>query len=33
MIYQVGREAVTVLPIADGRRDVQALLQRRLLSG
>lgn len=33
MNYQVGREAVTVFLIADGRRDMQALLQRRLLSG
>lgn len=33
MVYLVGREAVTVLLIADGRRDMQALLQRRLLSG
>lgn len=33
MIYQIGQEAVTVLLIADGRRDMQALLLRRLLSG
>jgi len=33
MIYQVGRGAVTALLIADGRRDMQALLQRRLLNG
>lgn len=33
MIYQVGGEAVTVFLIADGRRDMQALLQRRLLGG
>ena len=33
MIYQVGEKAVTVFLIADGRRDMQALLQRRLLGG
>lgn len=34
MIYQVGHAAVTVLLlIVDGRRDMQALLQRRLLNG
>lgn len=31
MIYQVSPEVVTVLLIADGRRDMQGLLQRRLL--
>lgn len=31
MIYQVGAEAIYVLVIADGRRDLQTLLQRRLL--
>lgn len=31
MIYQVEPETVTVLLIADGRRDMQTLLQRRLL--
>lgn len=32
MIYQVTRDTVIVLLIADGRRDMQTLLQRRLLS-
>jgi toxin ParE1/3/4 len=32
MIYQVTQNAVIVLLIADGRRDMQTLLQRRLLS-
>ncbi|MGH8446306.1 MAG: type II toxin-antitoxin system RelE/ParE family toxin [Solimonas sp.] len=32
MIYQVGQDAVTVLLVADGRRDMQTLLQKRLLS-
>lgn len=31
MIYQVGQSTVTVLTIVDGRRDLQTLLQRRLL--
>lgn len=31
MIYQVEPKTVTVLLLADGRRDMQALLQRRLL--
>lgn len=31
MIYQVEPKTVTVLLIADGRRDMQTLLQRRLL--
>jgi toxin ParE1/3/4 len=31
IIYRVDGEAVTILLIADGRRDMQALLQRRLL--
>lgn len=31
MIYQVRQDVVTVLLIADGRRDMQQLLQRRLL--
>lgn len=32
MIYQVSRASVVVLLVADGRRDFQTLLQRRLLS-
>jgi len=32
MIYQVAADAVIVLVVADGRRDMQTLLQRRLLS-
>jgi toxin ParE1/3/4 len=31
LIYRVARETVYVLVIADGRRDMQALLERRLL--
>lgn len=31
VIYQVSGESVVVLVIADGRRDMQTLLQRRLL--
>jgi len=31
MIYRVINDAVYVLLVADGRRDMQALLQRRLL--
>lgn len=31
IVYRVDDEAVTILLIADGRRDMQALLQRRLL--
>lgn len=31
MIYQVSETAVAVMLITDGRRDMQALLQRRLL--
>ena len=31
VIYQVGSENVVVLVIADGRRDMRTLLQRRLL--
>ena len=31
LIYRVLRDAVYILPIADGRRDMQTLLQRRLL--
>ncbi len=31
MIYQVEPKTVTVLLIVDGRRDMQTLLQRRLL--
>lgn len=31
MIYQIESKTVTVLLIADGRRDMQTLLQRRLL--
>jgi toxin ParE1/3/4 len=31
MIYQIEPKTVTVLLVADGRRDMQALLQRRLL--
>jgi toxin ParE1/3/4 len=31
VIYRVSGEAVYVLLIADGRRDIQTLLQRRLL--
>lgn len=31
MIYQVEPKTVTVLLVADGRRDMQVLLQRRLL--
>jgi toxin ParE1/3/4 len=33
IIYRVASEAVYVLAIVDGRRDLQALLQRRLLEG
>jgi toxin ParE1/3/4 len=32
VIYRVAGDAVYVLLIADGRRDMQTLLQRRLLS-
>jgi toxin ParE1/3/4 len=32
VIYRVAGDAVHILLIADGRRDVQRLLQRRLLS-
>lgn len=32
MIYQVDGKTITVLLIADGRRDMQSLLQRRLLN-
>ena len=32
-LYQVTGSAVHVLVVADGRRDMQALLQRRLLAG
>ncbi|MBU2055192.1 MAG: type II toxin-antitoxin system RelE/ParE family toxin [Proteobacteria bacterium] len=32
VIYRVAGDAVHVLLIADGRRDMQTLLQRRLLS-
>lgn len=31
VIYQVSQDSVAVLLVADGRRDMQALLQRRLL--
>ena len=31
IVYQVAGETVTVVLIADGRRDLQTLLQRRLL--
>ena len=31
LIYRVGGKAVFVMVIADGRRDMQALLERRLL--
>lgn len=31
MVYQVSAETVTALLIADGRQDMQARLQRRLL--
>jgi len=31
MVYQVGQDTVTVMLIADGRQDMQTLLQRRLL--
>lgn len=31
MLYQVSADTVTVLLIADGRQDMQRLLQRRLL--
>ncbi len=31
MVYQVSADAVTVMLIADGRQDMQTLLQRRLL--
>jgi toxin ParE1/3/4 len=31
IIYRVDDEAATILLIADGRRDMQTLLQRRLL--
>lgn len=33
LIYRVVGEEVFVLLIADGRRDMQSLLERRLLSG
>lgn len=33
IIYRVMGKAVYVLLIADGRRDMQSLLQRRLLNG
>jgi toxin ParE1/3/4 len=32
MIYQLSHGTVVVLLVADGRRDMQTLLQRRLLS-
>lgn len=32
MIYQVSQNTVVVLLVVDGRRDMQTLLQRRLLS-
>lgn len=32
MIYQVTQGVVSVLLVADGRRDMQALLQRRVLA-
>lgn len=32
MIYLTAAESVTVMVIADGRRDMQSLLQRRLLA-
>ena len=31
IVYRVSDDAVRVLMIADGRRDMEALLQRRLL--
>lgn len=31
MVYQVSADTVTVMLIADGRQDMQTLLQRRLL--
>ena len=31
MVYRVGQDTVTVILIADGRQDMQTLLQRRLL--
>lgn len=33
LIYQIEQTRVSVLLIADGRRDMQILLERRLLSG
>ncbi|MDE2999145.1 MAG: type II toxin-antitoxin system RelE/ParE family toxin [Gemmatimonadota bacterium] len=33
IIYRVAEDIVYVLVIADGRRDMQTLLQRRLLQG
>jgi toxin ParE1/3/4 len=33
VIYQIEQTVVFVLLIADGRRDMQTLLERRLLSG
>lgn len=33
IVYRVAEQAVFVLMIADGRRDMQALLERRLLGG
>ena len=33
IIYTITAESVFVLLVADGRRDLQALLQRRLLEG
>ena len=33
IIYRVVADAVYILIIADGRRDMQALLERRLLGG
>ena len=32
VVYRVDGDQVTVLLIADGRRDLKALLERRLLS-
>ena len=33
IVYRVAGQVVFILLIADGRRDMQALLERRLLSG
>jgi toxin ParE1/3/4 len=33
LIYRVAGDTVYVFVIADGRRDMQALLERRLLQG